>query len=99
MRVKWNYKIRKENDMKAYIKFDFANLFLYKEEIKEERITVHYDDLVEMEKGQEVEVLKIIKDPQYRGGEGYVIFNPENNESTTVARHFLVLESELEHEK
>lgn len=82
--------------MKAYIKFDFANLFLYKEEIKEERLTVHYDDLVEMKKGQEVEILKVISDPQYQGGKGYVIFNPVNNESTTVARDFLLLEDDFD---
>lgn len=79
--------------MKATIKFDFARMFLYKDEIREEEsedvIEVDYDCLDEFNIGDEVEILKIVESKEFSGGKGYVIYNPKNNASTVVAYHVL----------
>jgi hypothetical protein len=76
--------------MKATIKFDFANLFLYMSDIdNEDLIDVQWDNLYEMNKGDEVEILKVFDTDEFSGGKGYVIYNPKTFQSCTVAYHVL----------
>jgi hypothetical protein len=76
--------------MKAEIKFDFLQLFLYEQEISEDDILdIDHDNLTEWNKGDEVEVLKVIDSEDFSGGKGYVIYNPKNHKSITVAYHVI----------
>lgn len=81
--------------MKARIAFDFCNTFFYKNNVWEDIdncadvIEVDWEEVKEFNKGDEVEVLKVVEDNRFSGGKGYVIYNPTNAASTVVAYHVL----------
>jgi hypothetical protein len=65
-------------------------LFLYEKEISEDDLVdIDYDNLTEWNKGDEVEVLKVVDSKDFSGGKGYVIYNPKNHKSITVAYHVI----------
>jgi hypothetical protein len=76
--------------MKAIIKFDFLQLFLYKEDIGEDDlIDTDWENLTEWKKGDEAEVVKVVDTLDFQGGKGYVIYNPKNHKSITVGCHVI----------
>ena len=76
--------------MEAIIKFDFLQLFLYKEEINEDDlIDTDWGNLTEWKKGDEVEIIRIVESLDFKGGKSYVIYNPKNYKSITVGSHVI----------
>ena len=75
---------------KAIIKKDFLGLFLYGDEIDDGQLEVDYECLAEFDEGTEVEILKEIPIGEFAiSQKSYVILNPANNESITIAESFL----------
>lgn len=75
---------------KATLKRDFLMLHLYNDEIEDNYVEVDEDCLFEFDAGTEVEILKEIPIGEYaKNQKSYVVFNPKNNESVTVAEVFL----------
>lgn len=86
--------------MKATLNSDFVVVFFDRssEEVLYNE-PMHFDDFDEddycsFEKGQEVEVLKIIEDKTFASRKACIIFNPETNESYTIDSSFLTFETE-----
>ncbi|WP_145413443.1 hypothetical protein [Paenibacillus xylanexedens] len=75
---------------KAIIKNGFLGLFLYDHEIEDGQLEVDYECLAEFDEGTEVEILREIPIGEYAlSQKSYVILNPINNESITIAESFL----------
>jgi len=75
---------------KAVIKRDFLTLFLYESKIVDDQVEVDYDCLGSFGEGTEVEILREIPVGEYAENQrSYVVLNPMNNESITVAGSFL----------
>lgn len=75
---------------KAVIKRDFLTLFLYESEIVDDQVEVDNDYLSTFDAGTEVEILREIPIGKYADTQpSYVVLNPINNESITVAESFL----------
>ena len=77
--------------MKAIIKMEFLSLFLYEDEIHEDdTVDIDYECLTKFEVGDEVEILKEIEAGAFsEESKSYVIYNPKNHASATVAELFL----------
>lgn len=74
----------------AKIKIDFLTLFLYRDEIENGCVEIDYDCLYAFEEGDMVEILREIPKSKYANNQkSYVILNPANNESVTIAEAFL----------
>lgn len=74
----------------AKIKIDFLTLFLYHDEIEDGYVEIEDDCLCAFEEGDVVEILREIEIGGYANDQkSYVILNPANNESITIAESFL----------
>jgi len=76
--------------MKAIINRDFLRLFLYESEIEGNYVEIDEECLIPFNEGDEVEILKELPIGAFAEDQkSYVVFNPRNNESVTLAECFL----------
>lgn len=77
--------------MKAKISKDFLCLFFYDDDIEEDNMVEVYEgNTSHFNVGDEVEILKELPVGSYSDNQkSYVVFNPRNHESITVAACFL----------
>ncbi|MDR6779496.1 hypothetical protein J2W98_003776 [Paenibacillus peoriae] len=74
----------------ATVKKEFLSLFLYQDEIEDDYVEVDEDCLCTFDEGTKVEILKEVPIGEYAEDQkSYVIFNPLNKESITLAASFL----------
>ncbi|PYY28208.1 hypothetical protein [Paenibacillus illinoisensis] len=77
----------------AKVNTEFMSLFLYQYEIEDDYVEVDENCLGTFDEGVKVEILKEIPAGEFAEGQkSYVIFNPHNKESVTVAAQFLDFE-------
>ena len=77
----------------ATVRNEFLSLFLYQSEIEDDYVEVDEECLSIFDEGTKVEILREIPAGEFAEGQkSYVIFNPLNKESITVAASFLDLE-------
>ncbi|PAV30303.1 hypothetical protein CIL05_07485 [Virgibacillus profundi] len=79
--------------MKAILKHSFSAIFIYggnhlPSGLPDSLDEVDSQDIYEFKKGDEVDVIKVVNNPIYDSGKGYVIMN-QRSETVTVDELFL----------
>lgn len=78
--------------MRAIIKFNFMTSFYYPEDIGgDQTYKIDVSETSFFKKGDEVEILAVVKDSEFHNGIGYVIYSEREKDSTTVGSHVLDL--------